>query len=91
MTTKKINGHESSAARFLFDDHGNIRGLKSYSTIVVEVTEQGWAKVNGLYSRTTIKHIGWFARYIGTSYQTMKQIYNDNMMMNIYTGEVKAI
>lgn len=88
---KKINGHESAAARFLFDDNGHIRGLLSYSTMVIEVNQFGWMRVNGLYSATTRKHIGWFMKHIRSSYQTAKQLYEDNMTMNIYTKEIRAV
>ena len=88
---KKINGHESAAARFLFDDAGRIRGLKSYNTMVIEINQWGWMRVNGLYSMTTRKHIGWFMKHIGSSYQMAKQLYEDNKVMNIYTGEVQAV
>ena len=87
---KKINGHESAAARFLFDANGRIRGLRSYATMVIEVNQYGWMRVNGLYSKTTRKHIGWFMKHIGSSYQTAKQLYEEKTIMNIYTGEVQA-
>jgi hypothetical protein len=37
---------------------------------------------------TTIKHIGWFMRELGFTYQLAKQLYNDHKDFNIYTGEV---
>ena len=88
MMYQKFAGHEQAAAHLVYDERHNIRGLLSYSTIVITVDSEGWMTVNGLYSRTTIKHIGWFMREIGSSYQTAKQIYIDNYKMNIYTGEV---
>jgi hypothetical protein len=45
--------------------------------------------VSGLYSRTTIKHIGWFMRELGLSYQLAKHLYLNNMRFNIHTGEIE--
>ena len=46
-------------------------------------------EVSGLYSRTTIKHIGWFMRELGLSYQLAKRLYMENMRFNIHTGEIE--
>jgi hypothetical protein len=62
--------------------------LYSYTTKVAEV-RNGWLKIFGLYSMTTRRHISWFMREIGGfTYQLAKQLYEDNKMFNIYTGEV---
>ena len=62
--------------------------LYSYTTRVAEVRE-GWLHVYVLYSMTTRRHIGWFMRELGFTYQLAKQIYEDNKEFNIYTGEVR--
>ena len=64
--------------------------LYSYDTMVAEINN-GWLKIHGLYSMTTRKHIGWFMRELGFTYQLAKQLYEDYMIMNIYTGEVKPV
>ena len=64
--------------------------LYSYSTKVAEVRD-GWLRIFGLYSMTTRKHISWFMRELGLDYKLAKQLYEDYMTMNIYTGEVKAV
>lgn len=88
MTIEKIRGHESASVKVIkYDDGGE--ALVSYSTTVITIDAEGWISVSGLYSRTTIKHIGWFMRERGLTYQTAKTLYNDNMTMNRYTGEVK--
>ena len=66
--------------------HGGL-ALYSYDTRVAEVVD-GWLRINGLYSPTTRKHIGWFMRELGFTYQLAKQLYNDHKDFNIYTGEV---
>ena len=87
-TTKSNNGHEYAATYVrIFDD--NTVQLVSYTTTVIEINPEGWLSVNGLYSRTTIKHIGWFMRERGMSYYTAKQLYIDNKEMNVYTGEIR--
>lgn len=87
-TTKSNNGHNYANTYVrIFDD--NTVQLISYATTVIEITPDGWLTVNGLYSMTTIKHIGWFMRERGMTYQLAKQLYLDGMMYNIYTGETK--
>lgn len=87
-TTKSNNGHEYASTYVrIFDD--NTVQLVSYTTTVIEITPEGWLSVNGLYSRTTIKHIGWFMRERGFTYQLAKQIYLDGKEFNVYTGECR--
>lgn len=87
MTIRKFKDHRSAQACVCEYDNGD-KALVSYSTIVA-TTLNGWLLINGLYSATTRKHIGWFMRELGLSYQTAKQLYEDRLVMNIYTGEVK--
>lgn len=61
--------------------------LYSYTTLVAEVRE-GWLHIYGLYSMTTRRHIGWFMRELGFTYQLAKQLYEDDKLFNIYTGEI---
>lgn len=86
-TVSSINGHKYANVRVLITDDNIVR-LISYTTTVIEIDSNGWLTVNGLYSRTTIKHIGWFMRERGMTYQLAKQLYNDGMKYNIYTGEI---
>lgn len=85
--------HASANCRILTDYEGNTF-LLSYSTIVCVVRTDGWMHCNGLYSRTTIKHIGWFMRYISAqfgakvSYYDAKWCYEHDSMMNVTNGEV---
>ena len=87
MTTRKFADHKYAQAQINVYPDGS-QALQSYSTIVVEIDSEGWLKVNGLYSMTTIRHIGWFMRELGFTYQLAKALYVDNKEMNIYTGEV---
>lgn len=87
MKVIKFEGHERAAVKIEEHDNGMIK-LISYSTCVAYVDENGCVHVRGLYSRTTIKHLGWFAKKLGTSYQQLKALYTDSKKMNIYTGEI---
>ncbi len=87
MATRKFNDHPYAQAQINTYYDGS-QALQSYNTIVVEIDSEGWLHVNGLYSRTTIRHIGWFMRELGFTYQLAKQLYNDRKEFNIYTGEV---
>lgn len=62
--------------------------LQSYETDVAYV-ENGWLTVRGLYSATTRRHIGAFMNEIGSTYQVAKVLYEENLEMNIHTGEVR--
>ena len=87
-TIKTNNGHQYAQTYVrIFDD--NTVQLVSYVTTVIEIDPTGWLHVNGLYSMTTIKHIGWFMRERGFTYQLAKQLYQDNKEFNIYTGECR--
>jgi len=88
MTVRKIKGHESAQVKVYEYDNG-ARTLVSYTTAVIGINAEGWMEVSGLYSRTTIKHIGWFMRELGLSYQLAKRLYMENMRFNIHTGEIE--
>ena len=85
---KYNNGHKYASTYVRIFDDDTVQ-LVSYTTTVIEITPEGWLEVNGLYSRTTIKHIGWFMRELGFTYQLAKQLYMDNKRFNIYTGEIE--
>lgn len=87
-TTTLNNGHKYAATYVRNFSDGTVQ-LISYTTTVIEIDAAGWLHVNGLYSMTTIKHIGWFMRERGMSYQLAKQLYKDKMIYNIFTGEIK--
>ena len=87
MTTRKFHDHPNAKAWILEHDSGE-KVLVSYTTPVITIDNEGWLHVTGLYSMTTIKHIGWFMRELGFTYQLAKQLYNDNKKFNIKTGEV---
>ena len=85
---KTNNGHRYAQTFVrIFDD--NTVELWSYTTRIISITPEGWLSVTGLYSMTTIKHIGWFMRERGFTYQLAKQMYLDNKEFNIYTGECR--
>ena len=88
MKIRKIVGHEQAAVCVWdYDDGSTV--LVSYTTPVCKIDRNGWLVCNGLYSRTTIKHIGWFMREYGFTYYLAKQLYLDNKTFNIYTGEIR--
>ena len=88
---KHFDDHRSAQARYSVNSEGRPCSLVSYTTTVIEITSDGWLYVNGLYSMTTRKHIGWFMRLLGLSYQTAKTLYENRQILNLETGEIKAI
>lgn len=88
MTTRKFADHPHANARINYFNDGTI-SLVSYRTTVLEISPEGWLTVTGLYSMTTIKHIGWFMREVcGLTYQHAKEVYKTGEKFNVYTGEV---
>lgn len=86
---EKINGHEHAQVRVYKYEDGTIV-LRSYATDVCMIDKDGWLYCTGTYSRTTIKHIGWFMREYGHGfgYYTAKRAYETGMVFNLETGEV---
>jgi len=92
MKVYKFKDHPYAQAQieqFEMPCDGLAKILVSYTTVVATIDTEGWLHINGLYSATTRKHIGWFMRELGFTYQLAKQLYNDNADMNIETGEVR--
>jgi hypothetical protein len=88
---KNLSAMPYAQAKVIIMDNGNII-LRSYYTDAAMIRSDGWLTINGLYSATTRKHIGAFVKeYANISYQLAKQLYNDKMNYNIYTGEVAPI
>ncbi len=88
LYSKVVAGHEYAQAQENFFDDGTVQ-LQSYSTIVIEISPDGWLSCTGTYSMTTIKHIGWFMRARGMSYQLAKLMYLEHKEFNINTGECR--
>lgn len=86
---RKLKKMPYANATIIENDSKNIN-LISYVTTVIEIKD-GWLQVNGLYSMTTRRHISNFMREFGFSYQLAKQLYEDKMALNIFTGEVKNL
>lgn len=86
--SKAVAGHEYAQAQENYFDDGTVQ-LQSYSTIIIEIDPEGWLHCTGTYSMTTIKHIGWFMRARGMSYQLAKLLYLENKEYNINTGECR--
>ena len=81
----KFADHKA-AQTYMVQTPNGIR-LVSYTTVVADL-QDGWLTIHGLYSMTTRKHLSWFMRELGLTYQLAKQLYEDNKSFNIYTGEV---
>lgn len=88
MSIKRFEGHEHAAAKVITWSTGTV-DLVSYSTTVARIDAEGWLQVGGLYSRTTIKHLGWFAKSLGLTYYDLKALYLNGDEMNIHTGELR--
>ena len=65
----------------------------SYTTPVIYIDNNGWLTCTGTYSPTTRKQMGRFLKEYAPmiSYQMAKQAYEDEMKINIYTGEIKPL
>ena len=76
---ERLKGHQQAQAQIIRD--GNEIILRSYYTNVLyyNVIDKT-VYCTGLYSMTTIKHIGWFASQFlnGINYYDIKHSYNNN-------------
>lgn len=89
---KPLAGHKYAQAQVVTKN--GISALVSYNTTVARLDNEGWLTVNGLYSMTTRKHIGWFLKEYcnGTWFSVVRDVcVKDHMRYNIYTGEVQPI
>ena len=89
---KKLTDHPYSQCRVYIDAKGGIHFI-SYRTEVISISPEGWLTCYGLYSRTTIKQIGWFMREYCSplTYYDAKRCYLDRIQINIYTGEIRPL
>ena len=64
--------------------------LVSYNTAVAAIIG-GQLVCNGLYSRTTIRHISAFCKQFGTNYYVAKKCYKEGLQYDIVTGEFSPV
>ena len=88
-TIKKLSAMPYAQAHVEITPDGDIH-LFSYETLVVSIDADGWVYCSGLYSMTTRKHISAFAKEYcqPLDFHTIKKVYNDDMVINMHTGEV---
>lgn len=89
---KKLTDHPYSKCRVYIDTMGRTHFI-SYNTEAISINPAGWLTCYGLYSRTTIKQIGWFMREYcrPLSYYDAKRCYLDSIQINIFTGEIRPV
>lgn len=86
--TRTLKNHPYAQARIITHNDGSV-SLYSYNTLVITINHDGWLEITGTYSRTTIRHIGWFMRELyNLSYQFAKDVYVTGHRANVFTGEV---
>lgn len=87
----KLSTMPYAQATVILHTDGSIT-LRSYVTDTACITADGWLIIFGLYSATTRRHIGAFVKeYAGLDYKTARTIYENRLLYNIHTGEVKGI
>lgn len=86
--SKRLEKMPYAQAGIIFDDRGI--HLISYTTLVCTIDNDGFLTCTGTYSATTRKHIGAFLKECAPSmcYYDAKRCYNDNIAINIHTGEI---
>lgn len=87
MEIRVLSAMPYAQAHVRIGDDGTVY-LFSYTTLVAEISPDGWLRVYGLYSQTTRRHIGAFVReYAKCDYPLAKSVYENDMVYNIHTGE----
>lgn len=90
MTKRPLKFMPYAQATVIISEKNDIT-LRSYKTDVV-IISNGWMSCTGTYSATTRKHISAFMReYNLGDYFLAKKLYNENLKINIYTGEILPI
>lgn len=88
ITKTKLTFMPYAQATVIIDDENNIT-LRSYTTDVAYLDNEGFLTINGLYSMTTRKHIGAFMKeYTNRDFSLAKMCYEGKYKYNIYTGEI---
>ena len=93
---EKFNGHRHAQC-YMRHYNDDTTALISYNTVVAELDDEGWIRVNGLYSATTRKHLGWFAKELARmfnirlTYHDLRDLYTSGDMLNLLTGEVREV
>ena len=95
MTISKFTGHEKAQAYFIHDEIHGSHALQSHRTIVIfaaydPVKKRMRHTINGLYSATTRKHIGWYAKEHGLEYFQFRWAYDNDcdIIQDYKTGEI---
>lgn len=94
----KFEGHNKAQSYLKVYDDGVITFI-SYTTMIAKIDEDGWLTVVNWYgSNTTIRHIGWFAKWINKNinvcgennlcWQDLKDMYDRGYRYNVITGEI---
>mgnify|MGYP006976589304 FL=1 len=90
MTKSTLKSMPYAQATVITFGNGNIT-LRSYSTDVIIISD-GWMSCTGTYSQTTRKHISAFMREFNLGdYFLAKKLYQENLKLNIHTGEILPI
>ena len=88
ITKTKLTFMPNAQATVIIDDENNIT-LRSYTTDVAYLDNEGFLTIKGLYSMTTRKHIGAFMKeYTPFDFSIAKKCYEGKYKFNIYTGEI---
>jgi hypothetical protein len=90
MTKRPLKFMPYAQATVIISEKNDIT-LRSYKTDVVIISD-GWMSCTGTYSATTRKHISAFMREFNLGdYFLAKKLYQENLKINIYTGEILPI
>lgn len=90
MTKRPLKFMPYAQATVIISEKNDIT-LRSYKTDVVIISD-GWMSCTGTYSQTTRKHISAFMKEFNFGdYFLAKKLYQENIKMNIYTGEILPI
>ena len=95
MIISKFHGHKNANAYYIEDESTGREALRSYNAIVI-VSIYDYANkrlrhiIHGLYSATTRKHIGWYAKAQCLQYYDFKWAYEHNcdIIQDYETGKI---
>ena len=98
IVDRPLRDHQYSQCGITHDNSGETLLFVSYETIVCEISKDGWFHLNGVFSVTTSKQIGWFLREWCNDYSHrrdlcnypyLRKMWEKGLDVNLYHGDTR--
>ena len=98
VVDRGLRYHPYAQCGVTWSHDGKTELFVSYETIVCEINTDGWFHLNGEWSTTTSKQIGWFLyewcvdhshRRDLCNYRYVRDLYRKGLDVNLYNGDTR--